>query len=113
MPDFSRREFLKRSAAAGVAGGVALMGFGKNAGASDIVQVGTMIDLTRCDGCRGLDTPDGVKKPAAYQLFRRLYLLDHPDSQPGHFPGHHRNRSSPWCFHIQGELAHAAGNLHG
>ena len=57
MSDFSRREFLKRSAAAGVASGVALTGFGKNAVASDVAQVGTMIDLTRCDGCKGLDTP--------------------------------------------------------
>jgi len=52
MSDFSRREFMKRSAAAGVAGGVALTGFSKSAGASDIPQVGTMIDLTRCDGCK-------------------------------------------------------------
>jgi len=57
MSDFSRREFLKRSAAAGVAGGVALTGFSKNAGASDVAQVGTIIDLTKCDGCNGLDTP--------------------------------------------------------
>ncbi|MEA2013735.1 MAG: 4Fe-4S dicluster domain-containing protein [Thermodesulfobacteriota bacterium] len=57
MSDFSRREFLKRSAAAGVAGGVALTGFGKSAGASDVIPVGTMIDLTRCDGCKTLDVP--------------------------------------------------------
>ncbi len=57
MSDFSRREFMKRSAAAGVAGGVALTGFSKSAGASDIPQVGTMIDLTRCDGCKTLDVP--------------------------------------------------------
>jgi len=57
MSDFSRREFLKRSAAAGVASGVALTGFGRNALASDVAQVGTMIDLTRCDGCKELNAP--------------------------------------------------------
>jgi len=39
-----------------------------------------------------------VLKTCRISTFRRLYLLDHPDSQPGHFPGHHRNRSSPWRF---------------
>ncbi|HOO90667.1 MAG TPA: 4Fe-4S dicluster domain-containing protein [Syntrophales bacterium] len=57
MSDFSRREFLKRSVASTVAGGVALTGFGKTAAAASTLQVGTVIDLTRCDGCRTLAQP--------------------------------------------------------
>jgi len=57
MSAFSRREFLKRSVASGVAGGIALTGLGKRAEASGGRDVGTAIDLTRCDGCRGLSSP--------------------------------------------------------
>ncbi len=57
MPDFSRREFLKRSAASTVAGGLILTGLGRNAEASGATPLGTVIDLTRCDGCRTLDVP--------------------------------------------------------
>lgn len=57
MSDFSRREFLKRSIASTVAGGVALTGLGRNAEASGAIPWGTAIDLTRCDGCRTLTQP--------------------------------------------------------
>lgn len=57
MPDFSRREFLKRSVASGVAGGLVLAGLNRSAEASGGRHVGTVIDLARCDGCRGLPSP--------------------------------------------------------
>ena len=59
MGGFSRRDFLKRTAASGVAGGIALSGV-KIAEASTGESVGTMIDLTKCDGCKGKDVPDCV-----------------------------------------------------
>ncbi len=57
MSDVSRREFLKRSVASGVAGGVALTGLGRYAEASGAAEVGTVIDLTRCDGCTSRSLP--------------------------------------------------------
>ncbi|MDD5723826.1 MAG: 4Fe-4S dicluster domain-containing protein [Syntrophales bacterium] len=57
MSVFSRREFLKRSVASGVAGGLALTGLERRAIASGAGDVGTVIDLTRCDGCRTLPLP--------------------------------------------------------
>ncbi len=57
MSDFSRREFLERSVASGVAGGLVLTGMGRHAEASVSTPVGTMIDLTKCDGCKTLDEP--------------------------------------------------------
>lgn len=57
MAGFSRREFLRRSVASGVAGGIALTGLGRRAEASGGRDVGTVIDLTRCDGCTGLPLP--------------------------------------------------------
>ena len=57
MSDFSRREFLKRSVASGVAGGLVLTGLNRSAEASGVDVLGTVIDLTRCDGCRDLQTP--------------------------------------------------------
>ncbi len=57
MSGFSRREFLKRSVASGVAGGLVLTGLERRAIASGVGDVGTMIDLTRCDGCRDLPSP--------------------------------------------------------
>ncbi len=51
MRDFSRREFLKRSVASTVTGGLVLTGLGRNASAFPAaVPVGTIIDLTLCDG---------------------------------------------------------------
>jgi Fe-S-cluster-containing dehydrogenase component len=55
----SRRDFLKRTVASGVAGGLILTGAEKAAEASsnDKKLVGTLIDLTVCDGCKGSDIP--------------------------------------------------------
>lgn len=59
MSGISRREFFKRSLASGVAGGLILSGVGKIAEASVPTNgpVGSMIDLSLCDGCRGLPVP--------------------------------------------------------
>ena len=56
MTGFTRREFFKRSLASGLAGGLALTGLGRQASAGK-PQVGTVIDLTRCNGCRELKIP--------------------------------------------------------
>jgi len=53
----SRRDFLRRGFASGLAGGAIATGLGGTArAATDTVSVGTMIDLTRCDGCRGRES---------------------------------------------------------
>lgn len=57
MSGISRRDFFKRSIAAGVAGGLVLSGAGKTAFASNSPQRGTFYDLTKCDGCKGLSAP--------------------------------------------------------
>jgi len=57
VSDFSRREFLKRSVASGVAGGLVLTGMNRRAEASAVADVGTVIDLTLCDGCASLPLP--------------------------------------------------------
>lgn len=56
MSVITRRQFLKRALASGVAGGLVLSGGVKlaHAGASPL---GTFYDLTKCDGCRDLKTP--------------------------------------------------------
>lgn len=56
MGEISRREFIKRGIAAGVAGGVALSGI-KTAEAATGEPIGTLIDLTKCDGCKGQKVP--------------------------------------------------------
>ncbi|MGI6284523.1 4Fe-4S dicluster domain-containing protein [Neomoorella humiferrea] len=54
----NRREFLKRTVVAGIAGGIALTGLNKVETAwAATIAVGTMIDLTKCDGCTGKDLP--------------------------------------------------------
>lgn len=54
MTGISRRDFLRRGLASGVAGGVIATGLSGTAAASTgISQVGTMIDLSLCDGCAG------------------------------------------------------------
>lgn len=54
----SRRTFFKRSASASVLGFLAASGLNKNAyGNSNLEEIGTVIDLSKCDGCRNLDTP--------------------------------------------------------
>lgn len=61
MADISRRDFLKRTLASGVAAGVILGGVNKVAEASEGTEpVGTFIDLTACDGCRGQKVPQCV-----------------------------------------------------
>lgn len=60
MSGISRREFFKRSLASGLAGGLVLTGLGKKVSAGT-QQVGTVIDLTRCDGCKNLKVPACVK----------------------------------------------------
>ncbi len=62
MSDFSRREFLKRSVASGVAGGLVLTGMNRRAEASAVTEVGTVIDLTLCDGCASLPLPACVSE---------------------------------------------------
>ena len=58
MAGISRREFLKRTIVSGVAGGLVLTGADKAAEASNEVEaVGTFIDLTVCDGCKGAQPP--------------------------------------------------------
>src|SRR5665811_1927775 len=57
MGDISRREFLKRSAASGLTGGVILSGLEGLAVASTGEPVGSVIDLTRCDGCADREVP--------------------------------------------------------
>ncbi|MDN5346440.1 MAG: formate dehydrogenase iron-sulfur subunit [Clostridia bacterium] len=58
----NRREFLKRTAIAGIAGGIALTGLGKLKPAlAATAPVGTMIDLTKCDGCAGRKLPACVE----------------------------------------------------
>lgn len=57
MAGISRRDFIKRAVAAGVAGGMVLAGTGKHARAAGKAPAGTFIDLTRCDGCQGRSLP--------------------------------------------------------
>ncbi len=59
MSNVSRRDFLKRTVASGVAGGLVMSGANKVAEAAEIKssQLGSMIDLTKCDGCKAKDTP--------------------------------------------------------
>ncbi len=57
MSGLTRRQFLKRTLASGVAAGLVLSGGLKPAQAASTSRVGTLYDLTRCDGCRDLKTP--------------------------------------------------------
>lgn len=59
MSNISRRSFLKRTIAAGTVSGMILSGTNKFALASqrNLDQVGTFIDLTKCDGCKERDVP--------------------------------------------------------
>lgn len=55
-----RRTFLKRAAAAGAVAGTMLSGIGSipaAAAAKEQQQMGSLIDLTRCDGCKGEEIP--------------------------------------------------------
>ena len=54
----SRRSFFNRSAAAGALGFLAASGLDKPVyGMSGSQEIGTVIDLTKCDGCKELETP--------------------------------------------------------
>lgn len=56
-----RRDFLRRSAAATVLAGAAITGMSKPVEAKgDGKKVATMIDLTKCDGCKGEQIPKCV-----------------------------------------------------
>ena len=56
--DISRRDFIKRSTGALAAGTVVLASADKVLAASKITaEKGTIIDLTKCDGCSAKDTP--------------------------------------------------------
>lgn len=58
MTNFSRREFLKRSSVATLVGTAALTGVNTVlAGEKNTDAKGTIIDLTKCDGCQKRDTP--------------------------------------------------------
>ncbi|MCL6477161.1 MAG: 4Fe-4S dicluster domain-containing protein [Peptococcaceae bacterium] len=57
MSGLTRRQFLKRTLASGVAAGLVLSGGVKPSRASSSSQVGTFYDLTKCDGCRGQKAP--------------------------------------------------------
>ncbi|HBT47535.1 MAG TPA: oxidoreductase [Peptococcaceae bacterium] len=54
----NRREFLRRSLAAGVGASLALTGL-QRVGVAEgaVTQFGTLIDLTRCDGCKDRSLP--------------------------------------------------------
>ncbi|MEL1133880.1 4Fe-4S dicluster domain-containing protein [Desulfitobacterium sp. THU1] len=55
----SRRAFLKRTSAAGLLGALAATGLSTSVQASELnnEKLGTLIDLTLCDGCKGKPTP--------------------------------------------------------
>lgn len=57
--NISRRTFFKRTTAASLLGALAATGLNKTVQASElsIEKLGTLIDLTKCDGCKNLDTP--------------------------------------------------------
>ncbi|AFM02042.1 Fe-S-cluster-containing hydrogenase subunit [Desulfitobacterium dehalogenans ATCC 51507] len=57
--NFSRRTFLKRATAAGLLGALTATGMSNPAKAAELhgEKLGTLIDLTRCDGCPGSSTP--------------------------------------------------------
>ncbi len=57
MSNITRRQFLKRTLASGVAAGLVLGGGVKKTYAAPATGVGTFYDLTKCDGCGGLQVP--------------------------------------------------------
>lgn len=62
MLEINRRKFLKRTIASGIAGGMVLSGTSKWAEAkNNIASMGTIIDLTKCDGCKGQELPACVQ----------------------------------------------------
>ncbi|MDD2422266.1 MAG: 4Fe-4S dicluster domain-containing protein [Heliobacteriaceae bacterium] len=61
MKKLTRRDFFKRSVAAGVAGGLVSTGLNQSALAATVPSQGTFYDLTKCDGCPGLPAPACVR----------------------------------------------------
>ncbi|MFZ5651876.1 MAG: 4Fe-4S dicluster domain-containing protein [Bacillota bacterium] len=59
MSGITRRQFIKRALASGVAGGLVLSGGVKIAHAGSS-PAGTFFDLTKCDGCKGQKVPQCV-----------------------------------------------------
>lgn len=59
MSGLSRREFLKRSVVSGVTAGIIMSGLDKPAiaASSETIQYGTLIDITKCNGCPRETTP--------------------------------------------------------
>lgn len=57
--NISRRDFFKRTTAASLLGALAAAGLNKPVQAADLSKekLGTVIDLTKCDGCKNYDTP--------------------------------------------------------
>lgn len=81
----NRREFLKRTAVAGIAGGIALAGLPKLKPAlAANTQIGTMIDLTRCDGCAGQEIPACVA--ACREANRNLFPQPRPEDLKPYWP---------------------------
>ncbi len=62
MASFTRRDFMKRTAAATAITTVALTGGSKKPVLADGPkgQYATVLDMTKCDGCKGLDVPECV-----------------------------------------------------
>lgn len=62
MSEVSRRDFLKRTVASGLAGGLVLTGASEIAEAVEIKKegLGTLINLTKCDGCPDEQVPKCV-----------------------------------------------------
>lgn len=57
MTELSRRGFLKRGLAAGAAGAALLYGLDPAKAQAAPVRMASVIDLTKCDGCKGRETP--------------------------------------------------------
>ncbi|GAW91496.1 4Fe-4S dicluster domain-containing protein [Calderihabitans maritimus] len=64
MANLTRREFFKRSLASTIAGGIILSGaeaFAREAAGTVVQPVGSVIDLSRCDGCKDVKVPRCVQ----------------------------------------------------
>ncbi|HHW06431.1 MAG TPA: 4Fe-4S dicluster domain-containing protein [Clostridia bacterium] len=85
MPPISRRTFIKRAVASSVAGTVALSGAGKWArAATGSGAVGTLIDLSKCNGCKERPVPACVEacRTENKEKFPRVEVKDIPNYWP-------------------------------
>lgn len=85
MPNISRRSFIKRTVASGIAGGIALSSAGKWArAATKTGAVGTLIDLSKCDGCKGLEMPACVEvcRTVNKEKFPKVEVKEIPNYWP-------------------------------